>query len=57
MKDIGYANGWSFVGGTPEIVKKCQKKGHTLESKKVGNCEHEYWCEKCQYKYRVDSSG
>ncbi len=53
IKDLGYANGWKE---TPEIVKECREK-HKQRSRTIGNCLHEYYCDKCGYVYKVDSSG
>jgi len=52
--DLGYANGWK---DDPKEVKKCKKKGHERQQKTIGNCLTEYYCDKCRYKYKVDSSG
>lgn len=56
IKDLGYANGWSE---TPEIVEKCKKLGHKIESEKdlAFNCVNHYWCPICNYRYSIDSSG
>lgn len=53
MKDLGYANGWIE---TPEIVKKCNQLGHRGYSINRGKCLNEYGCERCGYKYLIDSS-
>jgi len=57
LKDLGYANGWQYGGGTPSIVKWCQAEGHKLEGKVIGKCLVERKCPICGYVYKVDSSG
>lgn len=57
MKDLGYANGWIE---TPEIVKKCREQNNDFKHigyrRAIGRCLNEYGCERCGYKYLIDSS-
>lgn len=53
--DLGYANGWGT--NTPEIVKECERLGHTPVSTSVANCVSLVQCEECGYRYKVDSGG
>lgn len=53
MKDLGYANGWKE---TPDEIRICDILKHRQSSRKAGKCLTEYGCEKCEYKYLVDSS-
>lgn len=53
LNDLGYSNGWDV---TPDIVVKCTELGHELTQETVGNCNTEYTCPICRYKFRVDSS-
>ena len=58
MQNLGYANGWDYGQGKPEIVKKCEALGHKLEwSSNHERCLTTATCEVCQYVYKIDSSG
>jgi len=55
--DLGWQNYWTE---TPEIVKKCKRKGHKPTDRDVGppfrGLEHIVQCNLCKYIYRYDSS-
>jgi hypothetical protein len=56
MINLGYVNSWKAV---PELYKICKSLGHKLEKKTkgIGRSEKEYFCLKCNYCFKEDSSG
>jgi len=54
-KELGYVNGWA-PGQPPEEYRICKEAKHDLQWRSAGRCVGEYWCEKCQIKFSVDSS-
>lgn len=56
MKDLGLANCWKE---DPEELKKCREKRHRMQERRSSawSCYSHYFCEECQIKYEVDSSG
>ena len=57
MINLGYTNSWR--NNVPELYKICKSLGHKIEVKKkgIGRSEKEYFCLKCNYCYKEDSSG
>jgi hypothetical protein len=51
--NLGYANEWKK---TPDIVEKCEKLKHKVFAIKKGRGLTEYSCDKCKYRYMVDST-
>jgi len=53
---LGYANGWKPDGPQQAIVDRCRELGHKTTEERLRMHNYRYTCEKCGYRYQVDSS-
>ena len=56
IRGLGYANGWKPDGPQQAIVDRCRELGHKTTEERLRMHNYRYTCEKCGYRYQVDSS-